>query len=179
LYVSSAFSVNRLFTSVSVPSRIAFMRPGTVSPEATSERRTCLKKNGRRYIDSISTGIAFGLFSLPSAMIAAPCISGRAGLNSSRMIVLSTETAPGSPSSPSDRIAWTRSCLTSALSVGLFAAAVSTSSAPSTLEAPSASAASRALSIDRGLAGSTSSIALRRIGSDLSHAAGRSLPLFL
>ena len=91
--------------SLSVPSSTPRMRSLTESPEATSDRRTCLKKNGRRYIASIRTGTAVGLLILPSAMIAAPCSAGFSGSNSSRMMFASVGTAPGLPSAPSDRIA--------------------------------------------------------------------------
>ena len=154
------------------------MRPATVPPDATRARRTCLKKKGSRYIDSISTGMACGLLSWPRAISAAPCMTGLVGLNSSRMTVLSTATPPGSPRRPIDRMAWRRSCSTAFIG-GWVTAWVRTSRAPSTFDVPRASAARRALSMERGLAESTSSIAFLRMGNDLSHAAARALPLFL
>ena len=98
-------SLNSVLRSLSVFSSAPLMRSLTDGPDATSARRTCLKKNGRRYIASISTGTAVGLLILPSDMIAAPCIAGFCGSNSSRMMAARVGTAPSLPSVPSDRIA--------------------------------------------------------------------------
>jgi hypothetical protein len=81
------------------------MRSLTLGPEATSARRTCLKKNGSRYITSTRTGTAVGLLILPSAMIAAPCIAGLVGSKSSRKMLARVGTAWGLPRAPSERIA--------------------------------------------------------------------------